>query len=82
MHPLETLNNKCLSWLVVEHTESIRSEPLTEVAATFVKSGKYRWHRSEWQLVTWETALPSRLEIRLPADFEQQVEAAKLMQVA
>jgi hypothetical protein len=48
-----------------------------EVNATFVKIGKYRWHRSDWQLVTWETALPSRLEIKLPADFEQQVEAAK-----
>jgi hypothetical protein len=48
-----------------------------EVNATFVKSGKYRWHRSDWQLVTWETALPSRLEITLPTDFEQQVEAAK-----
>src|SRR5215471_16291545 len=48
-----------------------------EVNATFVKSGKYRWHRGDWQLVTWQTALPSRLEINLPADFEQQVEAAK-----
>jgi hypothetical protein len=48
-----------------------------EVNAVFVKSGKYRWHRSDWQLVTWETALPSRLEIKLPADFVQQVEAAK-----
>jgi hypothetical protein len=48
-----------------------------EVNATFVKSGKYRWHRGEWQLVTLETALPSRLEINLPADFAQQVEAAK-----
>jgi hypothetical protein len=48
-----------------------------EVNATFVKSGKYRWERSKWQLVTWETALPSRLEIKLPPDFEQQVEAAK-----
>ena len=41
------------------------------------KSGKYRWHRRDWQLVTWETALPSCLEIKLPADFEQLVEAAK-----
>jgi hypothetical protein len=48
-----------------------------EVDATFVKNGQYRWQRGDWQLVTWETALPSRLEIRLPADFEQQVEAAK-----
>src|SRR6516162_6224344 len=48
-----------------------------EVNATFVKSGKYRWHRSDWQLVTWETALPSRLEIKLPGDFAQQIEVAK-----
>ena len=48
-----------------------------EVNATFVKSGKYRRNRGEWELVTWETALPSRLEIKLPGDFEQQVEAAK-----
>jgi len=48
-----------------------------EVNATFVKSGKYRWHRGKWELVTWETALPSRLEIKLPSDFSQQVEAAK-----
>jgi len=48
-----------------------------EVNATFVKSGKYRWHGGKWELVTWETALPSRLEIKLPSDFAQQVEAAK-----
>src|SRR5262249_17841018 len=48
-----------------------------EVNATFVKSGKYRRHRGKWQLVTWETTLPSRLEIKLPSDFAQQVEAAK-----
>ena len=27
--------------------------------------------------MTWETALPSRLQVRLPADFERQIEAAK-----
>ena len=48
-----------------------------EVNATFVKSGKYRWHRGKWELVTWETALPSRLEIKLPSDFAQQIEVAK-----
>ena len=48
-----------------------------EVNATLVKSGKYRWHRSGWQLVTLETALPSRLEIKLPSDFAQQIETAK-----
>ena len=48
-----------------------------EVDGTFVCSGKYRKRRGQWELVTWETALPSRLEIKLAADFEQQLEAAK-----
>jgi hypothetical protein len=50
-----------------------------EVEGTFVQSGKYRKHRDEWELVHWETALPSRLAIKLPADFQQQVEAARAM---
>ena len=40
-----------------------------EVEGTFVQSGKYRKRREEWELVTWETALPSRLEVKLPPDF-------------
>jgi len=41
------------------------------VEATFVKSGKYRLRDGEWHLVVWETALPSRLTISLPADTRQ-----------
>jgi hypothetical protein len=48
-----------------------------EVEGTFVQRGKYRKRRGEWELVTWETALPSRLEVKLPSDFQQQMEAAK-----
>jgi hypothetical protein len=48
-----------------------------EVDGTFVPSGKYRKRRGQWELVTWETALPSRLEIKLAADFEQQADAAR-----
>ena len=48
-----------------------------EVEGTFVRSGKYRKRHDEWDLVTWETALPSRLNVKLPSDFPQQVEAAK-----
>jgi hypothetical protein len=48
-----------------------------EVEGTFVQSGKYRKRRGEWDLVTWETALPSRLEVKLPTDFQQQIESAK-----
>lgn len=48
-----------------------------EVDGTFVPSSKYRKRRGQWELVTWETALPSRLEIKLAADFEQHLDAAK-----
>ena len=48
-----------------------------EVDATFVQSGKYRKRRGEWELVSWEIALPSRLAVKLPADFPQQVETAR-----
>jgi hypothetical protein len=48
-----------------------------EVEGTFVQSGKYRKRSEKWELVTWETALPSRLEVKLPPDFQQQMESAK-----
>jgi hypothetical protein len=48
-----------------------------EVEGTFVRSGKYRKRRGKWELVTWETALPSRLEVKLPSDFQQQLEMAR-----
>ncbi len=48
-----------------------------EVEGTFVQSGKYRKGREQWELVTWETALPSRLEFKLPSDLQLQIESAK-----
>ena len=48
-----------------------------EVDATFVQSGKYRKRGDAWELIRWETALPSRLAVQLPADFQQQLETAK-----
>ena len=48
-----------------------------EVGGTFVQSGKYRKRRGEWELVTWETALPSRLEFKMPADLQQQLDTAR-----
>ena len=48
-----------------------------EVEGTFVRGGIYRIRRGEWELVTWETALPSRLEVKLPSDFQQQLEMAR-----
>ena len=36
-----------------------------------------RKRQEQWDLVTWETALPSRLEVKLPPDFHLQIESAK-----
>jgi hypothetical protein len=44
---------------------------------TFVQTGKYRRQRGEWQLVKWETALPSRIQVKLPADTAEQIETAR-----
>jgi len=48
-----------------------------EVKGTFVESGKYRHRGGEWRLLKWETALPSRLEVKLPPDTAEQVETAR-----
>lgn len=47
------------------------------VEATCVVSGKYHLRSGEWKLVSWFSALPSRLELSLPADITGQVHAAK-----
>ena len=49
-----------------------------EVNGTFVQSGKYRKRGAAWELVRWETALPSQLSVKLPADFQQQLETARV----
>jgi hypothetical protein len=48
-----------------------------EVEGTFLQSGKYRKRNGKWDLVTWGTALPSRLTVKAPADFRTQLEAAR-----
>jgi hypothetical protein len=48
-----------------------------EVEGTFVQAAKYRKRNGEWDLVTWETALPSRLNVKVPSDFPRQVEASR-----
>ncbi len=48
-----------------------------ELRGTFVQMGKYRQRRGEWHLIKWETALPSRIEVKLPADMAEQIETAR-----
>jgi hypothetical protein len=48
-----------------------------EIDATFVQAGKYRMKGGEWVLMQWERALPSRLQVTVPAGVEEQVAAAR-----
>ena len=48
-----------------------------ELKGTFVEIAKYRHRRGEWQLMRWETALPSRIEVNAPANLCEQVETAR-----
>jgi hypothetical protein len=48
-----------------------------QVNATFVQSGRYQHRHGKWELALHETALPSRLEVKLPADIQQQLETAR-----
>ena len=47
------------------------------VKATFIKSGKYQHRGDAWYLVKWETALPSRIEVALPANIAEQIAEAR-----
>jgi hypothetical protein len=46
------------------------------VKAAFVQSGKYQHRSGAWHLVKWETALPSRMEVALPANLAEQIAEA------
>jgi hypothetical protein len=48
-----------------------------EIQATFVATGNYRHRGGVWRLMKWETALPSRVEVKLPGDIAEQVETAR-----
>ncbi len=41
--------------------------------ATFLQSGKYQHRAGAWHLVKWQTALPSRIEVALPANITEQI---------
>jgi hypothetical protein len=47
------------------------------VDATFVGSGEFQLHEGERVLRSWHTALPSRIQIRLPDDIADDIDRAK-----
>jgi hypothetical protein len=48
-----------------------------EIDGAFVRSSRYRKRSGAWELVDCETGLPSRLSVKLPADFRQDIERAR-----
>src|SRR5205823_8721862 len=48
-----------------------------DLQGTFVQAGKYRHQRGEWHLIMWETAVPSRIHVKLPPDIAEQIETAR-----
>ena len=46
------------------------------IEGTFVESGKYRQLAGDWHLIRWETALPSRVCITVPADAQKSLATA------
>jgi hypothetical protein len=48
-----------------------------ELQGTFVQTGKYQRRNRQWGLNKWETALPSRIHVKVPANIAEQIEAAR-----
>ena len=48
-----------------------------ELQGTFVQAGKYRHRNGQWNLLKWETALPSRIHVKIPTNIAEQIEAAR-----
>jgi hypothetical protein len=48
-----------------------------ESQGTFVQTGKYRHRNGQWNMVRWETALPSRIHVKVPANIGEQIETAR-----
>ena len=47
------------------------------IDGVFVRSGSHKKRGGDWELVNWETALPTRLSVNLPTDLEQDIERAR-----
>jgi curved DNA-binding protein CbpA len=48
-----------------------------ELQGTFVRTGRYQRRNGQWSLNKWETALPSRIQVKVPANIAEQIEAAR-----
>lgn len=49
------------------------------IEATLVRSVQYRYRGGQWNLKSWETALPSRVSITVPENMQQLLDGAQLV---
>jgi hypothetical protein len=61
------------TWCQWKHLLAMKAE----IHAMFVRAGKYSMKSGEWHPVNWESALPSRLNVKLPANLQEQIDAAR-----
>ena len=47
------------------------------VTAPFLQAGRYRCRSGQWELITSSAALPSRMEVSIPAELNDQMRSAK-----
>ena len=50
---------------------------IIHVKATFVQNGRYRHRKGGWELETWQSPLPSRIEVTLPENTPDQIAEAR-----
>jgi hypothetical protein len=61
------------SWNRWKHLVGLQAE----IKSVFVETGKYRHRRGTWQLQVWETALPSRIELKVPGDASDRISKSR-----
>jgi hypothetical protein len=48
-----------------------------DVQTTFVQDGKYNRRGDQWELFKWETSIPSRMTVTLPAQIAEDIQQAQ-----
>jgi hypothetical protein len=61
------------TWNRWKHLSGVK----VDLQGTFVQTGKYRRRNGQWNLVKWETALPSRIRVKIPPSITDQIETAR-----
>ncbi|MGH9354450.1 MAG: hypothetical protein ACRD2G_20155, partial [Terriglobia bacterium] len=77
---LEVMVDQCAMPVVWDQTWNQWKHLLAakvQIDATFVRAGKYRMKSGEWRLVEWESAVPSRLSIKLLANLQDESDRAR-----